>query len=445
MTEHVKINRRQFLQAGAVAVGGGMLLLNSSVVEAEAWAAGPGRSGSSHISDEQEGPMELTLKRSLDLAGQHLLGMLNPEDNYLPYWALMVQQDYKAQMNVVWPAHNIGRWWDAMLRLEDAVGFRIPKKAEAAMLANTHRFFDNPDHICISPDPKAIWELHSLREGLLALNALARWRKNDWAASQGQKMILSIAERLRDDGTWDLAKFDATQKDRQLFYPPDACESHGRMLEALVWFYETTGDLEALRLGDRIARWHFENTTQPDGGINKSAKADHMHSYLGTLRGLLLWGQMTRQHEYLARVADTYRTTVRSLVHESGYTSHNLKESFPETTSPGDAAQIALWLSREGYGEFLDDAERLVRARLLPSQIVTSPPLRPTVDDGKDRHRDLDKRVIGGYGGCHTKPHGGKQGVTDVTAAGVHTLIDIYKHVAVTEGGQLTVLFHMAY
>ena len=95
----------------------------------------------------------LTLEQSLRLAGQNLLGILNPEDNYLPYWQLAVGPDYKASLSRWWPAHNIGRWWDAMLRLEEAIGFEIPKAIEAAMLKNVRRFFDNPDHICLNPNP----------------------------------------------------------------------------------------------------------------------------------------------------------------------------------------------------------------------------------------------------------------------------------------------------
>jgi hypothetical protein len=389
----------------------------------------------------------LTLEQSLRLAGQNLLAILNPEDNYLPYWELAVQPDYRGELRLWWPAHNIGRWWDAMLRLEDAIGFEIPKPIEAAMVRNVHRFFDNPDHISLSPDRLNEWDLHSLREGLLALNALARWRKDDWAANMGRQMIQSVGAKLRDDGTWDIEKFDACRKrGKQVIHNLDPCDTHGRMLEAIVWFHETTGDVEALRLADRIAKWHFANTTQPDGAIPPAAKADHTHSYLGTLRGLLLWGRLTRQHEYIERVAAAYRANVPRVVHESGYTSHNMvAESFGETTSPGDAAQLALWLYQDGYGEFLDDAERLVRARILPSQIRQTPPLRPTSDDGKDAHRDLDKRIIGAYGGCHSHPHGEKKAVTDVTSADVHTLVDIYQHVALAEAGRIEVLFHLDY
>jgi hypothetical protein len=396
---------------------------------------------------------------SLRLAGNHLLAILNPEENYLPYWELTVEPDYTAALKRWWPAHNLGRWWDAMTRLEAATGFQIPPEIDAAMQENVRRFFDNPDQISLNPEPfptwtkkrnlplRLQWDLHSLREGMLALNALARYRSSAWAAEMGRRMVQSLDAKLRDDGTWDAEKFDAyQQRGGQVIHNYDPSDTHGRMLEALVWFYETTGDLEVLRFADRVARWHFANTTQPDGNQPPTAHADHTHSYFGTLRGLLLYGRLTRQREYVERVAAAYRVSVNRVVHESGYTSHNMvEESFGETTSPGDAAQIALWLAQEGYSEFLDDADRLIRSRVLPSQILDTPPLTPIPIFGVDANTHLDQRVIGGYGGCHFHPHAGKQAVTDVTAADVHTLIDIYQHVAVTLGGTLDIFFHLDY
>lgn len=397
------------------------------------------------------------LKGSLRIAGRNLLALLNPDDSLLPYWELSCGPDYRAEWKRWWPAHNIGRWWDAVLRLEEIGVFEMPSEVEKAMLANTMRFFDNPDHICLNPEPAPqwnarnehalIWDLHSLREGMLALHALAKWRMSDWAVDKARHMIASVDRKLRDDGRWDLEAFDACrQRGKEVVHGLDPCDTHGRMLEAVVWLFEATGEPAALRFADRLARFHFDNTTLPDGAINPKTRPDHTHSYLGTLRGLLLYGKLTKQREFAERVATTYRVTVPKVVKPSGYTSHNMvKESIGETTSPGDAAQLALWLSRLGYPEFLDDAERLVRARLLPSQIVEVPPFKPLLDDGRDAHRDVAARAVGAFGGCHSHPHGGKVAVTDVTAADVHTLVDVYRHVAVFEGGVLEVLFHFDY
>jgi hypothetical protein len=449
---YTRFDRRTCLRAMAGAAAGFLGGIGSPAGGFDRKASGVSERG---IADAL--PVPLSLDRSLRLAGGNLLAMLDPERNYLPYFNAEVRPDLRAEMKRWWPAHNIGRWWDAVLRLEESIGFEIPPAIETAMMENVRRFFDNPDHICLDPGPApypqgppregSLWDLHSLREGLLALNALARWRKSDWAAAMGRMMIESVGAKLCDDGTWDVEKFDACRvRGKKVVHNLDPCDTHGRMLEALVWFYETTGDAEALRLAERIARFHFANTVQPNGSINPASRADHTHSYFGTLRGLLLYGRLARRREFIDRVAAAYQATVRRVVHESGYTSHNMAaESFGETTSPGDAAQIALWLSEDGRAEFLDDTERLVRARILPSQILRTPPLRPAVDDGRDPHRDIERRIIGAYGGCHAHPHGAKRSVTDVTAADIHTLVDIRRNIVRFAPGRIEVIFHLDY
>ena len=47
----------------------------------------------------------MELRKSMVLGGECLLRWLDPERDYLPYGT--------------WITHNVGRWWDAMLRLEN--------------------------------------------------------------------------------------------------------------------------------------------------------------------------------------------------------------------------------------------------------------------------------------------------------------------------------------
>ena len=382
-----------------------------------------------------------------------MLNCLCPTRNYVPYWHLLVNRDYTAQFNFSWPAHNIGRWWDAVLRLESAIDFTIPAELESAMLENLRTFVDNPDGLCYAPSDSG-WgdlELHSLRETMLAFNALVRYRNSRWAAQKGHKMMETVKRVSSEDCSWDFEKLDyyhrvrkEAGKDWTTIHGSTA--SNGRMIEGLVWFYEATGDPLALELADRFASYLLANATSPDGEFNATTNPGHTHSYFGTLRGLLLFGEITRQRKYIEAVAATYRVTVRRMVKESGFTPHDIgKDSGGETTSPGDAAQLALWLARSGYTQFLDDAERIVRVRLLPSQITEIPELRPTADDEEDEHRNLADRVVGAMGGCHWEPHAAKQAVTDVTAAGLHSLIDIYNNIAVPTGVGLTVNFHFNY
>jgi hypothetical protein len=397
-------------------------------------------------------PQSLTLLESMTLAGKHLLVALNPNENYLPYFNMKIGKDYKASYVFAWPAHNIGRWLDALLRLENATGFSIPLHLEGAMLENLRLFFDNPDNLCFPPpkyskvvDPPDQIELASMRESMLALNALARFQGNRWALEQGHRMMETVWRISHDDGTWEFNKLEATRRMRPM-PRMDPTQTHGRFIEALVWFYETSHDPLALRLANRFARYHLENTTFPDGTLNLASKADHTHSYMGTLRGLLLFGELTNQREYIERVANTYRTTVLGQrIRQSGVIGHGLfEEGNAEPASTGDVVQIGLWLARTGYPEFLDDVERLVRCCLLPSQIVQQPELKPAAQGTSDEYANLSARAVGAYGGLHP-PFWGKQPVTDITCAVLHTLVDVYRHIAVSGPTGLMVNFHLDY
>ncbi|NCO35281.1 MAG: hypothetical protein GW893_15655 [Armatimonadetes bacterium] len=370
-----------------------------------------------------------SMEELLTLAGKCHIAWLDPDEDLMPTGGYEV-------------AHDTGRWWDAMLRLENATGFAIPAEIEAAMLRNLHRLMGNPDALLMN-DPSVEWlkekariNPHNFREGLLAVTSLVRFRDSAWARETGHRLLKTMDRCLQSDGRFDFTRLvcwgkvphtDDPSHDQKPGKPWfDGTANSGRALEAVVWFYEATGDCLALDVAERIARHHLANTVNPDGSVRAEIvdpnNVGHNHSYLGTLRGLLLFGLLTSQSEYVEAVTATYMNSLwRHNITESGWTPHDLgKTRFPdekgdpvgEHASCGDVAQLALWLAlRAGHTELLDDVERLVRARLLPSQ---------TVDENNPRQH--------GAWGVYSHPFG--QGSTlDVFAAVTHSLADIYQHV----------------
>ena len=81
----------------------------------------------------------MDLKQSMELAGRNLELCLCPTGNYLPYHKLHVDQQFRAKVLFYDVGHNTGRWWDAMLRLEDTICYPIPPYLEAKMLENLMR------------------------------------------------------------------------------------------------------------------------------------------------------------------------------------------------------------------------------------------------------------------------------------------------------------------
>jgi len=380
----------------------------------------------------------MNLRNRLETAGTGLLSILDSEKELMP------SGGYEA-------AHDLGRWWDAMLRLEETIGFAIPADLEAASLRNLKLLTDNPDRLLMNRTDVpwlqqwAKINPHNFRETLLAFGGLIRRRRNLWARECSLQLVRTMDRILQADGSFDFTGLGSWGRVPHTVDPShsetkrgawfDGTATSGRALEALVWLSESTGEPSVLALAQRIAEHHLAFSTNADGSIRQeivdSENAGHNHSYLGTLRGLLLYGLHTGQRKYVDVVEATYRNGIRNrLVKESGWTAHDLgKIRFPndygdpvsDPASAGDSAQLALWLAlRGGCDDLLDDVERLVRARLIPSQLTED-------DVRRNPERDFTPRQIGAW--CiHRSTHAEKGCTPDVHAAVIHTLCDIYSH-----------------
>jgi len=385
------------------------------------------------------------LRSSMERAAKCCLAWLNPDQEWLPTGGYEI-------------AHDTGRWWDAMLRYEAAARVLvIPEPVEAAMMKNLHTLTDNPAALLMNtarlpgPAEKIKVNPHNLRETMLAYTALVRYRKSDWAWQQGRKLLQTIEGTLDADGQMDyqalatIAGGPLTTDPLMIQRSPagewfNATATTGRALEAIVWFHGATGDPLALKLAHRLAEVHLRQSIDPSGEVRAELRdpghVGHTHSYCGTLRGLLLYGLAGGGKQYVDAVAATYRRGLwGTVISHSGWTPHDQGKSrfrgpegdpVGEHASCGDVAQIALWLALPaGQTELLDDVERLIRARLLPSQIV----------DEKQPRRD-------GAWGVYAHPFG-YGAILDVFAAVLHSLADFQEHiVTATPGGGVSVNLH---
>ncbi|MCF6175326.1 MAG: hypothetical protein L3J71_06135 [Victivallaceae bacterium] len=404
----------------------------------------------------------MNIKERIELAGKGLLGILDSEQKFMPT---------VIGFNV---AHDLGRWWDAILRLEEASDFIIPAEIEAASLKNLKRLTDNSyclltsrtDLPWLSDEVKkrATIHPHNYRETFIAYKALISRRKNKWAHKSALKLAESMNSIMQEDGSLDFTTMKSLVKNVPFTKDPmfleqklssgwfDACGTSGRALEALIWLYEETNDMPFLHLASRIADLHYRNTINPNGNIREEIispeNPGHNHSYHGTLRGLLLFGLLTGQKKYINAVANTYFKSIRNkIVRESGWAPHDLgahrclndkKDYLADPASAGDSAQLALWLAlRAGYYELLDDVERLVRARLLPSQLTEK-------DIEKNPEQKFNEKELGSWG-IHGYPHSEKGCTPDVHAAVAHTLCDIQNNIITENAIGLRINLHFDY
>lgn len=394
----------------------------------------------------------MDLKPRLELAGAGLLAMLDADKEFMP------TNGYEV-------AHDIGRWWDAALRLEETIGFVIPAELEAASLRNLQRLTDNADRLLLNrldvPWLKESAKInpHNFRETLLAFTGLVRRRQSSWAREAALQLVGSLTRSLQADGHVDCARLGAwgqvpytqdpshMETERGGWF--DSTATSGRALEALVWLFEVTGEPAVLDLAQRIAEHHLRHSTNRDGSLRQEivdpANTGHNHSYHGTLRGLLLFGLLTGQRDYVQTVEATYRNAVRlRIVKESGWAPHDLGklrfsnahgDPVADPASAGDSAQLALWLAlQSGCDDLLEDVERLVRARLLPAQVSDE-------DIRGNPERTFAPRERGAW--CvHAAPHAWKGCTPDVHAAVIHTLCDVHSHTLTTTPTGVRVNLH---
>lgn len=407
---------------------------------------------------------------AINLAAQNVSGTLNFDNNYFPHWNADITRNGTTKYLDGWHGHNIGRWMDAMYRWQDLTGEEIDPFLKNVMLNNTKWFFSNEEGLCLQPEVEGIgkfFDLHSLREGMAALNAIIKyetgeWR--DWAHGAAEKMIATLDGALDENLHWDFSKFP--------YYQPgvahlnnyfDACGSTGRFNEALMQYYFITeNDSEigasagAMKLAAKIVNYNYTVTTTPDGDVNKagdwitdsgigySMAPNHTHSFLNSLQAMLHYGRATGERKYIERVELVFRNTVLGrLISESGVINHDLESGAQgwETSSSTDVLQLSMWLAEEGYTQYWSVAERILRARLLPAQFVEGDKL---IYEGGSAAAgwNMANRVNGGYSMIFDSPYSGKFCTTDVTCHVMQGIIDAQRRILSETNGAAYVRMH---
>ena len=389
----------------------------------------------------------MNVEDRLLLSGRNLLGSLSRDDGYLPYWHMAVDGELGAmyQFRPYCTGHNVGRWWNTMLRLERAAGFEVPVEMEAAMLESSRRLSDNASGIFledVDPRDPATWYIHSYRETMLSVGLLVECRGSGRAAEWGNRAIEGMSRASRDLMEWRFS-FDGGPVRAKHGKSAAPAYTHGRAIEGLLCFHAATREPAALEEAERLADFHFGHLVNADGSLAGGC-GHHTHSYLNTLRGLLMLAVLQGSRERQELIYKTYREAVSGMITRSGFVTHDIGDRYGgDIASAGDIAHIALllWDLFADPG-LLDDAERIARARLFPAQVREPVPIRPAeAADSRDCYRDLPNRFVGAIGGSvgHVS---GQTCVTDFTAAALHSLIELWTRTVDVEGEIVRVNFH---
>ena len=115
-------------------------------------------------------------------------------------------------------AHDTGRWWDAMLRVQATTGFAIPAEQDAAMHDNLRALGDNMAGLLTNdgrtalPGGTAHVNPHNFRESMLAYSAMVRLRRDELALRLGRRLVETTRRMLEPDGQMAYARLAGLTK-----------------------------------------------------------------------------------------------------------------------------------------------------------------------------------------------------------------------------------------
>jgi hypothetical protein len=260
------------------------------------------------------------------------------------------------------------------------------------------------------------------------------------ARNLAEKSIAAVFDLWSPDRGWDVQRLEGLG----LHYQKCQGFIHGeaRMLGPLVKYYRTTGYGPALKLAlilkDKAIAEFF--TTEGHYDLD-SFVTGHSHSITCVLSSLAQLADLLQDAALMTRVKAFYDNGLLDMRDELGWSPESTTHQgtdHGEANNTGDILEAALILGRWGYLEYYDDAERILRGHLLPSQLRDVSFIEaPDNPDGVDGLRDLANRHLGAYG--FPAPYGhqsvgkGRGNVSfnmDVVGGTVASLCEAYREVA---------------
>ena len=380
-----------------------------------------------------------------DLAAAVRLGcatmqsVFNADDRDIPFFSSEVRPRAELGFSPVHSeSHVPGRHLNALLNAEDALGIELDESAVRKHAAAAYFSFSGVLPVPLNRSrldgPLDSFVTHNLREGMHALYALVAYRGEERAHDLAEACIAALLELWSPERGWDRARCRERGVDPS---EPAFVAGIPRMLGPLVKYYRVTGSGPALDLALGLCERVLVEAFAADGRYRPRVHGGHTHSTTCVMSSLAQLAELTRDNALLLRVKAFYDHGLPAISDWLGWVIENSgAESSPdrgEVNNTGDIVETALILGRAGYPRYLEDAERIVRCHMLPSQLrdvgFIAEPANP---GGADGRRNLAARHRGAFG--FPAPYGheplGVERVSfnmDIVGGAVGSLCEVYR------------------
>ena len=341
---------------------------------------------------------------AIQAGARTMASVFNADDDDIPFFRSEVWPDpHLAFSSVHSEAHVPGRHLNALLTAE-SLGFAIDEAAVEKHARAAFFSYGAPLPLPLNREridgPLVNFRPHNVREGFHALYALARFRDSAGAREVAEASIAAINRLWDPDRGWD--RDGATRAHGiDVTIETTFIRGLGRAIGPLVKYYRATGygpalDL-AIRLKDKAVADHFT----ADGSYDTARFGPHTHSTTCVMSSLAQLADLLTDAPLMERVRMFYTRGLWDIRDELGWVIESslpdAPPDFGEANNTGDILETALILGRWGYPEAYDDAERILRGHLLPSQLRDvswiQEPSSPADGDGR---RDVARAPLGG-------------------------------------------------
>ncbi len=302
-------------------------------------------------------------------------------------------------------SHVPGRHLSALLEAEAVAGIAVDE--DAIRKHRRAQFFSLsgplPLPLCRErmDGPLAVFLDHNIREALHGLHALVLHRRDEQARELAERCIATVFQLWTPGRGWDLARIRSMglRTETRTFVWGLA-----RSIGPLVKLYRATGHAPALELALVLADKATAEFYREDGAYDHRTFGTHTHSATCTLSSLAQLADYTHDSRLMGRVLAFYDNGLNAIRDQLGWViEHDGRDGANpdrgEANNTGDVVETALILGRWGHDRCYEDADRIVRAHLLPSQLRDVSFFGPAPNpEGSDGKRAVAERQRGAFG-----------------------------------------------
>ncbi len=397
-----------------------------------------------------------SIREAITIGCHAMSDIFNADDNDIPFFGSLVRLD------AVRPdagfsfhpfhseAHIPGRHLNALLSAENALG--LPPLVDEAVIEKHAKaaFFSYSGPVAFPLNREAIggklvnFAPHNLREGFHALYALTAYRGSSRAHELAEASIAAIFDLWDPDRGWNRQRLEGALGLRIIDFDSPFIGGIARAIGPLVKYHRVTGSAAALHLATALKDKALGEFFPASGECDLARLGTHTHSITCVLSSLAQLADATRDAALMESVKAFYDNGLRQISSDLGWSPENAGPNANpdrgEANNTGDILETALLLGRWGYTEQYQDAERILRAHLLPSQLRDVSFIRePDNPDGADAKRSVAQRHRGAFG--FPAPYGhqplGIREISfnlDIIGGAVGSLCEAYREVVRFDG-----------